>query len=200
MLAVAGGRCRSSSVVDREELPAFRDAFERVSTPVDELEAGASKDVFDGAGHEHLAWLREGAHPRPNVHGETADVITAELNLARVHSDPWLEPDPGADVDECARASHGMAGNREDREHPVAVRVGDPAAVSACALGDVSLVAVDELMPTSVAHLGGARRRTHEVCEHNGRELVVGPGANIPLPIWSPCASMSRSLNLRVIP
>jgi hypothetical protein len=128
-----------------------------VGAPVGEVEAGSDEDVFDGTGGEHLVWVRERTDPGSDVHGETGDGVASEFNLARVYADPGLEFDAGADVDECARAPHGVAGNREDREDPVAGRLHDPPAVGAGALGEVPFVAADELTPTTIAHLGGGK-------------------------------------------
>ena len=77
---------------DREEVPFSGHPLEFVSAAFLELESGPDHEVAQRAGHQHLVRPGQGAHARPDVHANTADVVAADLALAGVQPSPYLMP------------------------------------------------------------------------------------------------------------
>src|SRR5215216_4702864 len=109
-------------VFDDEELPLAGDAFERMGAAISERDARTRNQVGDGARDEHLVWMRERLHPLCDVDGDAADVVTAQLDLARV------EPIAHMDADRADRVADGSPRPVEDRQEAVAGRFDLPAA------------------------------------------------------------------------
>jgi hypothetical protein len=61
-------------------------ALEIVHTSVLELDPGASHEVLDGGGDEHLSLAGQSRHPCADVHRYAADVSPQELELAGMHA------------------------------------------------------------------------------------------------------------------
>ena len=76
-------------------LPAARHAAELVHTVSGELQLIVVEEVQRGAGHEHLAAVRELADARGDVHGHPGQPVAQQLALAGVHARPQLDPEPG---------------------------------------------------------------------------------------------------------
>jgi hypothetical protein len=66
-----------------------------------EREAAAGDEVLDRMRHEHLARPGERADPRPDVHGEAANVLAMEIHLTGVKAGPDLEPKDANSIDGC---------------------------------------------------------------------------------------------------
>ena len=62
---------------DGEQVPFARHALELVSAAIVELEPGPDHEVAQCAGHEHVVRPGQRAHPRADVHADSADVVAA---------------------------------------------------------------------------------------------------------------------------
>src|SRR6266536_650710 len=67
-----------------ENLPCVRDAFQRVCSMVDELEAGTGNKISHRARDEHLARPRERNDARGDVDADSRHAVAAALDLAGV--------------------------------------------------------------------------------------------------------------------
>src|SRR5688572_11624250 len=80
------------SVLDREELPGARDAFQLVLTSVGELQARPDDEIPDGPGHQDLARAGLRRDAGADVYGDPSDVSVSDLALAGVQARPDLDP------------------------------------------------------------------------------------------------------------
>src|SRR5262245_12037915 len=68
----------------REQMPLAGDAFERMSTAIDEAQARAGDKVLHHAGDQHLTGCGFTGDARTDVHGDAADFVAGELDLPGV--------------------------------------------------------------------------------------------------------------------
>src|SRR5207247_894547 len=105
---------------DREKLPFFGNALQRMSAAADEGVARPDHEILDRSGDEHLARLRGGFDPRRDVDADAADVVPATLDLPRVNARADLEAQTSNPAAEGHGAGDRPGGPVEDRQHAVA--------------------------------------------------------------------------------
>jgi hypothetical protein len=159
-------------VLEREQRPGAGDAPQFVDAGVPELEWRPDDQVLHRAGDEDLARSRERHHAGARVHPDPPDVSVDRLDLTRVHTRANLEPDRANVLDDPLGSSHRMRRLVECREEAVAGEALFPAALNPQTGADHVPESAQEGTPPRVAHIGGYRRRTHDVEEEHGRETT----------------------------
>ena len=89
---------------------------------VDEIELGADHEVLHRARDQDLVGVGERAHPGADVDGHAANVVAAELALARVQAGPHLKAQRADAVPDRAGALDPAGGPVEGGEEAVAQR------------------------------------------------------------------------------
>jgi hypothetical protein len=162
-----------STTERRRKAAIRRDALEHVGAAVLELDPGPGDEVLDGLRHEHLAFARLGRDARARVHGDPADGIACELDLAGVEPGTHAEPGGGDVLRDGARAADRPRRPVERREEAVAGGV-DLAAAKACEVAAHDLVVpLEQIAPAPVAQFAGAPGRSDDVGEQHGREHAI---------------------------
>ena len=140
----------------------------------DEHEAGAGDQSGQGRRDEDLVGAGERADPRGDVHGESADVTVALLDLTRVQPDADVDADRRELRLQRARAVDRTPGPVERREHTVAGHLHDPASMRPDFASDDHVVGIEARDPVLVAHRRCRSGRPDDVAEHDGREHTLG--------------------------
>jgi len=149
----------------REQVPATRHALERGLPTIRELEAGASNQIPDGAGDEHLAVGGLCGDARRDVDRDAADVVSHLLDLTGVHACPDLQPDAPQILDRRVGETYRPARPVEHGEEPVAGRVQLGAAELREAPPDQRLMALEQVLPVLVTERRCTLGRSDDVGE-----------------------------------
>ena len=112
-----GTRAQANPSVTPKDPPATRHAFQFVLSSVIELDTRAHHLTSHCLTHQHLARSSQVADSPGDGHCQASDVVTPNLDLARVHSRPQLQPEvlgTGQDVGGAAkRSAGGVKGGQE---------------------------------------------------------------------------------------
>src|SRR5687767_3852751 len=111
-----------------------------MGTAIGERKPGAGDEVYYRARHEHFTRSCQILHPAPDVNGDARHVVSGQLDLARVHAGPHVEPELAHAVDDRARATHGPGRSVEGREETISGRVDLPSTLSFKLLSNDPLV------------------------------------------------------------
>ena len=138
-----------------------------------ECDLRACHQILHGAGAEHLARGREGAHARRDVHRDPPDLVLAQLDLTGVKS--------GADLDALApqlvanleRAANSARRPVERREYAVAGRAVELAAMVVELGADDRVMSVKDRAPAMITQLHGPIGGSDHVREEHGREDAI---------------------------
>src|SRR6516165_8877989 len=145
-------------------------ALERLFPPVCELDARASDEVADGAGHKHLSSTGCAGDPLCEVYGDPGNIITAHLDLARVEPDTNFDLQRLHRIPDGACALHRPPRAIERRDEAVPNGVDLPASEALQLAADHGVMGVEERTPCPVPQSGCALRRPHDVGEqHSGQ-------------------------------
>src|SRR5215218_3613679 len=159
-----------------EQLPGVAQALEGVGAAVLQGDAGAGDQVPDGPRDQHLAGAGGGHDAGPDVDGDAADVVAAQVELADVDPGPDVQPDLAQLPAEGQGAADGPAGPVEDGQDAVAGALDQPPPL----LGDQPpgqlVVDVQQLPPAAVAELAGPLGRGHDVGEQHRGQQPPGVG------------------------
>ena len=107
----------------REETPFTGHVPQLVRAAILELQPRPDHKVAQGAGHEHLVRSCQGAHPRPDMHTDPADVIAAHFALAGLQPGAHFDAQRLHCVTDRHRAADRSLRTVEHREETVARRV-----------------------------------------------------------------------------
>src|SRR6478736_8537232 len=157
-----------ASTLDREQPPLARHTLKGVLAASGKAEARPGDEVDDDARNEHLASPGRCCHTRGDVYGDAADVVVAQLDLARVHTRPHLETQSPQHVADRRGASDRAGGSVEPGEEAVARRVDLTAAEALELAPDVGIVPAEQLFPSPVAELDRSLRGVDDVGEQHG--------------------------------
>src|SRR6266545_7499610 len=163
-------RGRSSA---SEQAPFARHAFERVQTAIGKGYSGARYEVLDRTGHEHLARLRVGGNACPDVDGDAADVVVAELDLSGVQAGADLDAESTHIVADAGSATNGACGAIERRKKSVTRRLLLTAAETNKLLAHQRVVLLEEALPSLIADAGRELGRADDIGEHDRRKHAV---------------------------
>src|SRR6185503_6819249 len=100
-----------------------RHALEGLGASVLESKAGPRDKVLDGAGHQDLAGPGGRGDPRADVNREPGNLVTMQLDLARVEACAHVESERPDSLGHRAGASDGARRPVERREEAVAGRI-----------------------------------------------------------------------------
>jgi hypothetical protein len=75
-----------------------------------EADTGTRHEIFDGAGHEHLAFIGLCGDPRADVDGETGELFIDDVALTGVDTDADAESDARDRVTDRAAAANSAGG------------------------------------------------------------------------------------------
>src|SRR5580704_19093039 len=89
---------------------------------IGEPQAGARNQIPQNARGQNLAGRSELSNPRRDMHGDAADVVRQDLNLARVQSGSNLQTEVAHRVPDGFCTTHGARRSIEGRKKPVARR------------------------------------------------------------------------------
>jgi IS30 family transposase len=138
---------------DLVEAPRAGDAPELVLAPIVEDQTGSHDEVGHRARRPDRARLREGGNPRRDVDGDAADIVAAELDLARVHAAAHIDSELPRGVADCACAFDRPGGTVEGGEEAVAGGF-DLAAAETRELAPYRrVVSIEEVAPAAIAEL-----------------------------------------------
>ena len=144
---------------DGEQMPVAGHTLELVCAAVVELEARPDHEVAQRAGHQHLVRSGQCADPRADVHGDTADVVAANLALAGVQPGTYL------DAERLHRVAnrHGAADRSlrpvERRQEAITRRVHLATPKASQLRPHDGVVRIEQRMPVAVADLSRPARR-----------------------------------------
>jgi hypothetical protein len=139
-----------------------------------EGDPGTVDEILDGVGHEDLSRVGQSGDPCSRMDCDSADVVTAELTLARVEaaSDAYAQFRYG--LSQRGGGLHCATGTVEDGHGPVAGVADDATAeVGDLSTGD-GVVAIEQFQPVSVAEFCGTLGRVDDVGEQHRRQNPVG--------------------------
>ncbi len=97
--------------------------------PVGEPKLAADHEVTNGARDEDLAWPCLAHDPSRQMHGQAADVVAADLDLAGMDAASDLERLRLGGGDDLPGASNRLGGSAEGCEHAISQRLDGLAAV-----------------------------------------------------------------------
>src|SRR6201985_2573500 len=162
-----------ASTLDREQPPLAGHTLEGVLAASGTAEARPGDQVNDDARDEHLARPGRCCHTCGDVDGDAADVVVAQLDLARVYARPHLETQAPQDVADRHGTPDGAGGSVEPGEEAVACGV-DLTAVEALKLPpDLGVVPAEQVLPSLVANLDRALRGVDDVGkQHRGQDAL----------------------------
>src|SRR4029453_15049265 len=145
--------------LDRIELPGVGDALEAVGAAVAEGEPGPGDQVLDRPRADDLARPGGRHHPGGDVHGDPADVLAEQLDLARVQPHPDLQAQVAQAGADGGAGPDGPGRPVEGGQEPVAGGLDLAAAEAGQLLAHRLLVVDQETMPAAGAPGGGGAGR-----------------------------------------
>ncbi len=122
-----------------EQCPLAGYSLERVCATVLKRNAGSVHEILDCARHEHLTCLRKGSDPRPDVDGDSTDVVAPQFALASVQTTPNVDAQLRHSLGERGGASE-RAGRPVERGQKSIAGVFDFAALETSDLGPGELI------------------------------------------------------------
>ena len=144
-------------------------------TAVVEFESRPDHKVAQRAGHEYVIRLCQCAHARADVHGDPANVFTADLALPGVQPGPHLDAERLHRVADRHRAADRSLRAVEHRKESVSCGADFAAAEASELRADDGVVRIKQGMLVTVADLRGPSCRVYDVGEeHRGENPVVG--------------------------
>src|ERR1700722_2116423 len=158
----------TASTLDREQSPLACHTLEAVLAASGKTQARPGDQIDDDARDQHLARRSRSRHTRGDVDRDAADVVVAQLDLARVYACPHLEAQAPQHVADRHGTPDRAGRSIEPGEEAVACRV-DLTAVEACELApDLGVVPAEQLLPSLVAKLDRALRGVDGVGRKSG--------------------------------
>ena len=103
--------------------PPARQALELVLAAVHEVEIGTHDEIHHGPRDQDLTGARLGLHPLREMHRDARHVVSAPLDLARVHADADVDAELAEGFADRDRGLHGVGGAVEGRDTPSPVRL-----------------------------------------------------------------------------
>ena len=140
---------------------------------VHELDTRACNQVLHRGGDQHLAWCGEGLDAGGDVHGQTGEVVAADLALAGVQSGSHLDAQFMCGLGDRCGAGDGPSGPVEARGEAVPGGVDLPPAESAQLLAHGAFVGIEGRAPSPVAEGGQVFGRGDDVGEEHRRQHAV---------------------------
>ena len=159
----------------------MRAALELVAAAVGEVDPCDRDKVADDARHEDLVAGRVIGDARCRVHCDPGDVaVSPRFDLTHVKPEALRQSQHlrrTADREYC-RDRRTRA--RERQEIAVAGVLDDSAPEPRDLADDPLGGVIEGVLPRAVPNTAQFRSRSHDVCEHDHRELLVRPGASAP--------------------
>ena len=146
-----------------------------VLASVGELDARTSHQRWDGAGDEHLAGAGKGRDAGTDVDGQTGDVVASKFDLTGVNPGSYVNVQRLQGISDGQGAFDGATGAVEGGQEAIAGVVNLPAPESLELLSDRSVVAFEQVPPTSVPELRCPVGGAHDVGEQHGGQDSLGP-------------------------
>ena len=143
-------------------------------TTVGEVEAGAGDEVGHRTRDEDLTRPTSGLHALSGVHGDAADVLTAQLDLSGVKARPDFDPNTTKRRDDSDGAANGACRPVEGGDEPVTCRVHFPTSEAFELASHHRVVGVQHLAPACITQLRGLLGRADDVGEQHGGQHPIG--------------------------
>src|SRR5262249_48468889 len=147
-----------------------------VRTAIVKAQPGPGDKVAHGGGNKNLAAACELRDARRYVNGDTADVVSVNIDFARMETTPDIDAEWAHLVDDRRGAAHGTGRTVKGRKKPVAQGLDLTTAKPSELLAHRIVMAVEQIAPSSVAKLRRPSRRVDDVSEQHRRQHPIELG------------------------
>ena len=137
----------------------IRNSFQCVDAVVLERNTGSDDEILDRTRDKYLTGARQVSNARCDMNAESADVISAPLDLPGVQAGPDLDPEATHRISDRACARDGACGAVEGGDHAVACVLHRGAAIALELPSNGAVVPVERRAPRAIAQPGGGGSR-----------------------------------------
>jgi hypothetical protein len=168
------------SHAEGEEAPLARNTLQSVFTLVREFKTGTGHEVCYGAGYQNLTCLCIGCDTGRDVNRDPSDVVSPDLDLTGVESDPNLYTERIENRPQATATADTPARSVKSGEHAITCGLDVSATKSLYLPSQQGVVLVENLTPPAVAQRCCLFCRGDDVGEQDGGEHPIRCG-DLPL-------------------
>ncbi len=154
-------------------MPPTGHTFEFIFAPIGKPDLRANDQVSDGPRSKDLVWSRQRRNAGTDVDRHAADVAATTLDLSSMKSDAYLDSKALRATTDRTCTLNGSSRSVERRQEPVTGRLDFVSSECSKFTTHHRVMGIETIMPGSISVLCGKAGGTHDVREHNGREIPV---------------------------
>jgi hypothetical protein len=156
-----------------EQVPLTGDTLQDVSAAIDEADARAGDEVFDGAGYQHLTGLGGRSYTRSDVQSDSADLGARHFDLPSMQTSADLDTELVPSFNNIQSTSNRASRSIEGGEESITGGINLAASKSSELSPNHGVMPLEKLYPSTIAQTVSELCRADNVRKKQSREDAV---------------------------